>query len=84
MITQQVQVKVNLPLALKDFLESKAQKFDMPIAGYLKHLILKDVSDMEYPVFRISDSSESKARKAIKDKKKSIKVTDISEYFKKL
>lgn len=84
MITQQVQIKLNLPLALKDFLESKAQKFDMPLAGYLKHLILNDVSDLDFPTFQISDASERKAQKALAEKKTAVKVTNISEYFKNL
>lgn len=46
MITQQTQIKLNLPLALKDFLESKASKFGMPLAGYIKHLILQDVAEL--------------------------------------
>ncbi|OGK57962.1 hypothetical protein A3H86_03060 [Candidatus Roizmanbacteria bacterium RIFCSPLOWO2_02_FULL_41_9] len=84
MITQQVQIKLNLPLALKDFLESKAQKFDMPLAAYLKHLILNDVSDLEFPTFQISDASEKKAKKALAEKKAAVKVTSVSEYFKNL
>lgn len=72
MITQQTQVKLNLPLALKDFLESKASKFGMPLAGYIKHLILKDVADMEYPSFEASDRTIRKAKEAIKNKDKSI------------
>ena len=51
MITQQSQVKVNLPIQLKHYLESKAGKFGMPMAGYIKYLILQDVSKQEYPVF---------------------------------
>ncbi|KKS47241.1 MAG: hypothetical protein UV09_C0007G0001, partial [Candidatus Gottesmanbacteria bacterium GW2011_GWA2_42_18] len=82
MITQQVQVKLNLPLALKEYLESKAMKFDMPIAGYIKHLILKDVSDLDYPTFRISESSEVKVKKALNEKKKTNKISDVSAYFK--
>ena len=39
MITHQAQIKLNLPLALKDFLDSKAQRFGMPLAAYIKHLI---------------------------------------------
>jgi hypothetical protein len=84
MITQQTQIKINLPLALKDFIESKAQKYDMPLAGYIKHLILKDVSDLEFPTFRISTDSENKAKKALTEKKKAIKITNISDYFKNL
>ena len=68
MITQQAQIKVNLPLALKDYIESKARKFDMPLAGYIKHLILNDVSDLDFPVFQMSDKSEKKLKKALKEK----------------
>lgn len=81
MITPQVQLKLNLPMALKEYLESKARKFDMPIAGYIKHLILKDVADMDYPIYRISEVSEMKAKKAIIEKKKSKKISDVSSYF---
>lgn len=84
MITPQTQIKINLPLALKDYLESKAQKFDMPLAGYIKHLILDDVSDMDFPTFRISDVSEKKAKKALAERKKAVKVTDVSKYFNEL
>jgi len=38
MNTPQAQIKVNIPLTMKEFLESKAYKFGMPIAGYIKHL----------------------------------------------
>ncbi len=84
MITQQAQIKVNLPLALKDYLESKARKFDMPLAGYIKHLILNDVSDLDYPTFQMSARSEEKLKKALKEKNKAIKVTNVSEFFKNL
>ena len=84
MITQQAQIKLNLPLALKDYLESKARKFDMPLAGYIKHLILNDVSDLDFPIFQMSDRSEKKLKKALKEKNKAIKVTNVSEFFKNL
>lgn len=84
MVTTQSQIKINLSLTLKEYLESKASKFDMPIAGYVKHLILKDVSDMEYPTFRISEASAEKARRALANRKNAIKVKDVTEYFKKL
>ena len=84
MITRQVQIKLNLPLALKEYLDSKASKFDMPTASYLKHLILKDISDMEYPVFQISERAQKKLNKALAEKKKAIRVTDVKAYFKSL
>lgn len=84
MITQQAQIKLNLPLALKDFLESKASKFGMPLAVYVKHLILKEVEDMEYPVFEASERTIKKAKEALKNKDKAIAVRDIHEFFKNL
>lgn len=84
MITPQAQIKVNLPVNLKEFLESKAQKFGMPLAGYIKHLILKDVEDMDYPTFEASDRTIKAYKKALKDKDKAIEVTDIDEFFKNL
>ena len=56
----------------------------MPIASYVKHLILKDVADLDFPVFRISQSSEEKARKALADRKNAIKVKDAAKYFNEL
>ncbi len=84
MITQQAQIKLNLPLALKDFLESKANRFGMPLAGYIKHLMLKDVEDMEYPTFEASDRTIKAYKKALQNKDKAIEVTDIDEFFKNL
>ncbi len=84
MITPQAQIKVNLPLALKDYLESKARKFDMPLAGYIKHLILNDVSDLDFPIFQMSDRTEKKLKKALKERNKAIKVTNVSEFFRNL
>ena len=84
MITQQSQIKVNLPIQLKEYLESKANKFGMPLAGYIKHLILEDVADMDYPEYEASDRTIKKAEKAIKEKNKSILVEDVDKFFKDL
>ncbi len=84
MITQQTQIKLNIPVALKDYVESKASKYGMPIAGYVRHLILKDVEDMDYPTFEASDKTIEVYKKALKEEKKAIKVTDIDNFFKDL
>ncbi len=83
MITQQAQIKINLPLALKEYLESKANKFGMPIAGYIKHLILKDVDTMDYPTYKASAKTEEAYKKAKDEEKngKLISVSDIDNYF---
>lgn len=84
MITQQTQIKVNLPVALWEFLASKAAKYDLPIAGYVRHLIIKDVGDMEYPIFPASARTIRLAKAALRQRHKAIAVDDIPKYFKKL
>jgi len=84
MITEQTQIKINLPFALKDFLESKASKYGIPLTAYIKHLIIEDVSDMAYPVFEPSERTIKKALKALKEKDKAIKIDNIEEYFNNL
>lgn len=83
MITQQSQIKINLPLPLKEFLESKANKFGMPITVYVKHLILQDVSDEDYPVFQASERTERAYKKAMKDYKegKTIDAKNLKTFF---
>ncbi|KKT75664.1 MAG: hypothetical protein UX31_C0016G0005 [Candidatus Nomurabacteria bacterium GW2011_GWA1_46_11] len=84
MLTPQSQIKVNLPISLKDYLESKANKFGMPLAGYIKHLILKDVADMAYPTFEASESTVKAYKKALKEKSKAVEAKDLKQFFKDL
>lgn len=87
MVTQQAQIKITLPLALKDFLESKAQKFGLPIASYVRHLIVRDVEEMEYPVFEASDATIKAYKKAMKEKDKVVTIRntkELHEFFKNL
>lgn len=84
MITPQTQIKVNLPVALWEFLASKAAKYDLPIAGYVRHLVIKDVDNMEYPIFPASARTIRLAKVALRQRHKAIAVNDVSKYFKKL
>lgn len=86
MVTQQAQIKLNLPLALKEYLESKANKFGIPIAAYVKHLIMNDVKDMQYPTFELSERSEKAYKSALKAQKegKLVSVDNIDKFFKNL
>ncbi len=86
MVTQQAQVKLNLPLALKEYLESKASRFGMPLAGYIKHLVLKDVEDMDYPIFELSERSEKAYKRALRAQKegKLVSVDNVDAFFKNL
>ena len=83
MITQQAQIKVNLPIQLKEFLESKAVKYGMPLGGYIRHLILKDVSENEYPSFIASKDTENAYKDAKKQEKEGTltNVEDLDAFF---
>ena len=86
MNTSQAQIKLNIPLTMKDYLESKAGKFGMPLAGYIKHLILKDIEDMDYPTYQASAETEKAYKKAVAeyDTGKTRKVDNIDTFFEEL
>lgn len=85
MINQQVQVKIILPPDIKKSAQSKAQKSGMPLEGYIKHLIIEDIKDSEYPVFELSERSEKALREAIKNRKQAIEVKgDIKTFLENL
>lgn len=76
-MTTQSQIKINLPSRLKEFIESKAANFGMPVASYVRHLILKDIENMQYPVHEASSEVEKAYKKAVRDYKKG-KTTPIA------
>lgn len=83
-MSQLAQLKINLPEELQNLLQTKASKFGIPLTQYVKHLIIKDVEDEEYPTFEASESTIKAAKKALKEKNKAITITDLHEYFKSL
>lgn len=84
MITQQAQIKINLPLALMDYISSRAAKFDLPVATYIKHLIIQDAGELEYPTFPASKGTEKAYQEAMANQDKAIPIDDVDEFFKNL
>jgi len=87
MVTPQAQIKITLPVSLKDFLQSRAQRLGLPIAAYIRHLIVKDVEEMDYPTFEASDNTIKAFKKAMKEKDKAItfkNVEELDKYLKNL
>lgn len=81
---QQVQLKISLSDQLNDLLQSKAARLGIPVTQFVKHLIIKEVETEEFPIFPASERTIDKAKKAIKNRDKALKVADIHEYFKNL
>jgi len=78
------QLKVTLPLNLLDYLQAKRQRFGLSMSGYLKHLIIEDVKNMDIPEFTMSQSTEKTALKAFEDFRsgKLKKAKSIDDLFK--
>lgn len=76
-----IQLKVNLSEELQRLLQSKASKFGVPLTQYIKHIIMKDVEDQGYPVFKASKETEKVARQAVADLDKAV---DSKDFFRQL
>lgn len=81
MHVKQTQIKVSIPAQLKDYLESRAARFGMPVAGYVRHLIIKDVEYMESPSYRASEKVEKAYEKALKEKHKAVTISGPMDKF---
>jgi len=81
--TNTTQIKLNIPVALKEQVEEIAKSFGYTVSAYIRHLVLNDVGEKKYPVKKMSLRTERIVKKALKDDKW-VKVDNIEEFFKKL
>jgi len=84
MNTGQMQIRVSVSQQLGDLLRSKADRLGVPLTQLVKHLIIKEVEDEEFPVFQASEETEMAATKALEELSKLKSVTNIHEYLKQL
>ncbi len=56
--TTSSQIKVTLPDELRQFAQSRADKFGLTLSTYIKHLVLDDVKDIDMPTFPMSSKTE--------------------------
>lgn len=84
MQTAQTQIKLNIPVPLKDLLKSKARRFGVPMSSYIRHLIIQDVEDI--PVYQASARTEKQYKKALNDIKNGdvVQVNDVDKFFDEL
>ena len=82
MENKQSQIKINLPIGLKQMVEKRAKRFGSTLAGYAKYLMMKDIEESE----DLKPSEETlKAMKLAKSgKAKWIKVENTDDFFDKL
>jgi predicted DNA binding CopG/RHH family protein len=86
MASDVTQIKVTIPNPLLDYLASKAGKFGLTLSAYVKHLIVNDVKDMDYPTYQMSEKTEKVMEQALKDYKagKAKEITDIDKFLNSL
>ena len=86
MRTTQAQIKLNLPLELKAYVQTKADKYGLTLASYVRHLIIKDAETPVYPMYKASKKTEEAYKRAIgaERKGKTIKVKNIERFFSEL
>lgn len=76
-----IQLKINLSEQLQDLLASKASKFGVPLTQYVKHVLMKDVEDQEYPTFKASEETEQAAKEALDQLDRAV---DSKNFFRQL
>lgn len=79
--SSQIQLKISLSEQLNDRLESKAARLGVPVTQFVKHLILKEVENEDYPSFQASEQVEKNTQEALKQIKKAV---DASVFFQTL
>ncbi len=75
------QLKITLPEELQNLLQARASRLGVPLTQYVKHLIIKDVEDAEYPIYKASEETEMAASLALADLDKAV---DAKDFFKQL
>jgi hypothetical protein len=75
--SSQIQLKISLSGQLNDRLESKAARLGVPVTQFVKHLILKEVENDDYPIFQASEQVETNTDEALKEINKAVEASDF-------
>ncbi len=49
MVSKRVQIKVTVPIHIYNKILGKAKKLGLPVASYLRYLVIKDIEDLAFP-----------------------------------
>lgn len=81
--TSQTQLRVSLSSRMGALLAHKADEVGVPVTQFVKFLIFKAVEQNQTP-YLLSERSEKKIERALKDISKSDVTEDMDEYLKTL
>jgi hypothetical protein len=80
------QLKLTLPTEIMQFFQSKAKKHGIPVASYVRHILIKEIEKHDMPTFKASKWTENKHQQMLQDEKngKLIPVEKLSEFLESL
>lgn len=78
---QQVQLKISLSPQLDTLLKQKSASLGLPVAQYVKHLVIKEVEKEEYPFYKMSIQTKRDLKQALKDYDQAVEVKDVDAFF---
>ena len=86
MQAQTTQIRVTLPVQLQGYLQTKADKYGLSLSAYIRNLVINDVQDVDYPVFKMSDQSTHDLKEAIEAEKAGelIQTNDVNQLLQDL
>ena len=82
--TGQLQIRVSISQQLGDLLKSRAERLGIPMTQLVKHLIIDEVKNEEYPIFKASDVTEKAAKEAMEHIDEAVDINSVNEFFKNL
>lgn len=80
----QIQIRISISQQLGDLLKSKAERLGVPITQLVKHLIIDEVKNEEYPVFKASYATEKAAAEAMNHLDEAVDINNVNEFFNNL
>ncbi|HZJ18566.1 MAG TPA: hypothetical protein VFD45_03040 [Patescibacteria group bacterium] len=80
----QIQIRISISQQLGDLLKSKAERLGVPITQLVKHLIIDEVKNEEYPIFKASDATEKAAKEAMNHLDEAVDINNVNEFFNNL
>lgn len=80
----QMQIRISISQQLGDLLKTKAERLGVPITQLVKHLIIDEVKNEEYPVFKASAVTEKSAKEAMEHIDEAVDINNVNEFFKNL
>ncbi len=82
--TNTTQIKLNIPVALKEQVEEIAKSFGYTVSAYIRHLIMEEARERKYPTYEMSDRTKKRIEKSLSGKSKFVEVKNIDDFFAKL